>query len=116
MKTLLLDKAGWDLTIDAGGDIATVDDPYSLAQDAASQIKLFQGELYFDATQGVPYLQQILGFSPPLSLVKQYLVSAALLVPEVASATCYFSGWSDRVLSGQVQIKTSTGQTAAANF
>ena len=84
MKTLLLDQTTWDLVVDASGDIAVASDPYSIAQDAASAIRTFQGECYYDTTLGVPYWSQILGRSPPLSLLKAKLVAAALTVPDVA--------------------------------
>ena len=42
MKTLLLRPDTWDLTLDSAGNIAVAENPYALAQDAASAIKLFQ--------------------------------------------------------------------------
>lgn len=113
-STLLLDVDTWDLALDTSGNIALATEPYALAQDAASAIKLFSGELYYDTTQGIPYFTQILGNAPPLSLIKHYLNTAALTVPGVASAQTYLLSWSDRKFTGQVQIKTTTGATAAA--
>ena len=55
MKTLLLDQTTWDLTLDANNNIALAAEPYAFAQDAASAIRLFQGELWYDTTRGVPY-------------------------------------------------------------
>lgn len=116
MKTLLLDQTTWDLVVDASGDIAVASDPYSIAQDAASAIRTFQGECYYDTTLGVPYWSQILGRSPPLSLLKAKLVAAALTVPDVATARCVISSFEGRVASGQVQITTSSGQQQVASF
>ena len=116
MDTLFLNPQTWDLAVTAAGDIAVASDPYSLAQDAASAIKTFQGEVYFDTTLGVPYFQQILGFAPPLSLLKTYFIQAALTVPGVVSAKCFISGWTDRVVSGQVQITDTSGNVSAASF
>lgn len=115
-STLLLDPGTWDLSRDASGNIAVASEPYSLAQDAASAIKTFLGEVYFDTTIGVPYRQQILGQRPPLALLKQQLVKAALTVPDVASATVFITSFVDRAISGQVQIIGATGQVSAANF
>lgn len=116
-STLLLNPATWDLTLDADGNIATADEPYSLAQDAASAIMTYLGECYWDTTVGVPWLTQILGQRPSLALLKQQLVDAALTVPDVASAQVFISGFSNRQVSGQVQvISANTGQIAAANF
>jgi len=117
LNTLLLDTGTWDLVIDASGNIAMASDPYSLAQDAASAIKLFQGELYYDTTQGVPYFAQILGQRPSLSLVKQQLVAAALTVPEVVNAQAFITAVTPtRQVQGQVQVSTATGKIAAASF
>jgi hypothetical protein len=116
-STLLLDTVSWDLTTDANGNIAVATEPYSLAQDAASAIKTFLGEVYYDITIGIPYLQQILGKNPPLSLLKQQFVAAAMSVPDVASAQVFIAALNDRILTGQVQVASaSTGQTSFANF
>lgn len=110
MKTLLLDQSAWDLVLDANGDVAVANDPYSLAQDAASAIRTFQGEVYYDLDQGVPYFAQILGRYPPAQVIKAALVKAALTVPGVASATCYLQALEGRRLTGQVQITSTAGE------
>jgi hypothetical protein len=116
MKTLLLTTDAWDLTDDASGNIAVAEEPYALAQDAASAIRLFQGELYYDTTQGIPYFQQILGQAPALSLMKAYFNRAALTVPGVVSAQSFIQSWTDRKLTGQVQVTDAAGNTTAAGF
>lgn len=116
MKTLLLRPDTWDLTIDADGNIAVAEDPYSLAQDAASAIKLFLGELWFDTTQGVPYFSQIFGLPPNINLIKAKFVAAALTVPDVSAATVFITSIVGRNVSGQVQVTDSNGDTTAANF
>lgn len=116
MQTLLLDQTAWDLAVDASGNIAVASDPYSMAQDAASAIRTFSGEVYFDTTIGIPYFSQVLGETPPLSLLKHYLETAALTVPGVATAKTYLSAWQDRVIRGQVQITTTSGATSAVGF
>lgn len=116
MKTLLLDTAEWDLCLDASGNIAVADAPYAIAQDVASAIKTFAGELYFDTAQGIPYFSQILGARPSLQLVKAHMERVALTVPGVVAATCIFSAFQDRKLSGQVQITDNTGVVTHVNF
>ena len=115
MNTLLL-NANWDLGVDSFRNIAVADDPYSLAQDAASAIRTFQGEVYYDTDLGIPYFQQILGFSPPVSLMKAYFNAAALTVPEVVSAVCFIASITNRQVLGQVQVRDSGGRQIAANF
>ncbi len=116
MNTLLLDRSLWDLTIDASGNIAMASGPYALAQDAASAIKLFKGEYWYDTTLGIPYFQQILGLNPPVNLMRTQFQNAALTVPGIASAKVFFSSISGGQVSGQVQITDTNGSTAIANF
>ena len=116
MKTLLLDTQAWDFVIDATNNIAVATNPYALAQDAASAIRLFQGELYYNTTLGVPYFNEILGEVPPLSYMKQKFTDAALTVPEVTAARCFISSFTNREINGQVQITDTLNQTALAAF
>jgi hypothetical protein len=116
MKTLLLSPVNWDLMKDSAGNIAVAEDPYSLAQDAASAIKLFLGELWFDTSQGVPYFQQLFGNPPNVTLIKAKFVAAALTVPGVASATVFITSIVGRNVSGQVQVTDANGVTTAAAF
>ena len=114
--TLLLDQTLWDLCADASGNIALAAPPYALAQDAASACKLFIAELWYDTTQGVPYIQQILGKYPPLSLVKAQLAAAALTVPGVVTAQVFITSFAGRKLAGQVQVTDTSGSISAASF
>lgn len=116
MNTLLLDTLAWDLAVDASGNIAMASEPYALAQDAASSIKLFAGELYFDTTQGIPYFTQILGQTPPISLMKTNFNNAALTVPGVEGARCFITSITNRAVNGQVQIEDTDGNVSAVGF
>lgn len=116
MDTLLLDRTTWDLCLDSNGNIALASDPYALAQDAASAIRLFSAELWYDTSQGIPYFQSILGRPPPIAFMKSRFIAAALTVPGVASAKCFITKFENRALEGQVQITSVTGQTATASF
>ena len=110
--TLLLTQGPWDLCIDAAGNIARASPPYALAQDVASALRLFLGELWYDDTKGVPYFQTILGQTPPLSLFQALMVQAALTVPGVVSATCTLSAFDrdTRTVTGQVDFIDQDGQ------
>lgn len=112
-KTLLLDRTAWDLVLDSAGNIALAAEPYSVAQDVASAVRVFAGELWYDTTQGVPYWEQILGKRPALSLVKAAVVKAALTVPDVVSARCLIASFKGRELTGQVQVKLTDAASAA---
>lgn len=116
MKTILLDPSKWDLLLDASGNIAAASEPYAIAQDAASAIKLFSGELWYDTSKGVPYWGQILGQTPPLELMKAQLADAALTVPGAVTAQVFIVSFDGRVPVGQVQITDSSGTTTGAGF
>lgn len=109
MDTLLLDADSWDLTVDASGNIAKATNPYSIAQDVASEVRVFLGELWYDTTRGVPYFESILGKLPSPQFMKAKFIQAGMATPEVASITCYLSGITeDRQLTGQLQIIDNT--------
>lgn len=116
MRSLLLDVVGWDLVLDAFGNIAIASDPYSIAQDVSCAIRLFQSELWYDTLPGVPYWRTTLGMTPSITYLKAKFVAAAMTVPGVKSAVCYISSVKDRTVTGQVQITTDSGQTLVAAF
>jgi hypothetical protein len=109
VNTLFLDRGVWDLCLDINGNIAMATPPYSTSQSVANACRTFLGECYYDTTQGVPYFQEILGQTPPLSVLKAALISAALTVPEVQSAVVYISNVVGRNISGQIQVMTTDG-------
>lgn len=116
MNTLLLTLDTWDLCVDANGNIAMATEPYSLAQDAASAIRLFLGELWYDTTQGIPYFQQVLGEAPPLPILKAFLQTQALTVPGVTEAAVFITSFAERTLAGQVQVTDAAGNITTASF
>jgi hypothetical protein len=116
MNTLLLDRTAWDLVEDAQGNIAMASNPYALAQDVASAIKLFKGECFYDVSRGIPYWQQILGQWPPLAVIRAYVESAALTVPGVVKAQCKIVQTADRTITGQVEITDAAGVAQNVTF
>ncbi|WP_454813759.1 hypothetical protein [Labrys neptuniae] len=113
---MLLDTEAWDLAVDTAGNIAVASEPYSLAQDAASAIRLFLNELYYDTSQGIPYFEQVLGRRPPISLMKAHFNRQAMSVPGVVKAQSFITDWTDRKVSGQVQVWDANGNASAAGF
>lgn len=109
MDTLLLDVGLWDLTLDSNRNIAVASPPYALAQDVASAIKTFLGEVWYNTTLGIPYFSQILGETPPLAVFQEYMIAAALTVPGVTSATCVIDSFKGREVTGQVQFTDTSG-------
>jgi hypothetical protein len=116
MKTLLLDRTAWDLVLDASGNIALADEPYSIAQDVASAVKTFIGECWYDTTIGIPYFQQVLGQWPPVSLIKSLIEQQALTVPDVVQARCLITGFANRSITGTIEVIDTTGQSQNISF
>lgn len=116
MNTLLLDNSAWDLVLDSSGNIALAEAPYAVAQDVASAIRTFLGEVYYDTTLGVAYWQQLLGQPLSQALVIRAMNAAVLTVPDVISANTAITSFSGRQVSGQVQFTTSDGVSSKINF
>lgn len=116
MNSLYLVPGTWDLAVDASGNIAVCTDPYALAQNAATAIRTFLGECWYDTTIGTPYWTNILGHLPTLQYVKSQLATAAETVSGVESAQVYITGFTNRQITGQVQVTDSSGTVSAASF
>ena len=109
--TLLLDRDGWDLALDASGNIARATEPYSQVQDAASAVRVFEGEAFYNTTLGVPYWTDVLGRAQPSQIMRARAQQAALTVPGVIDATAVLVTLPGRTLGGQIQIRTVAGET-----
>ena len=110
-STLQLSIDNWDLMLDSSGNIAIVTPPYAVAQDVASAIRTFLGEVFYNTTLGVPYTQQILGQAPPLSVIQAAIEQAAMTVPGVENATAIIDTFEDRVVTGRVEFTDSAGNS-----
>ena len=115
-NTIFLVPSTWDLVADVNGNIAMAQEPYSLAQDAASAILLFLGDYWYNTTLGIPYFQQIFGQKLDLAITKSLFIQAALTVPGVIGAKCYISKFSGRKITGQVQVSDTNGIISIAGF
>jgi len=103
MDTMKLSTT-WDLMLDAGLNIAKETEQAALAQDVASAIMVFQGELYYDIEQGVPYQTQILGQEFSGAFIKSAIEAAALSVPGVISAVAEITSFDNRTMAGTVKV------------
>lgn len=104
------------MVLDLSGNIAIAEAPYAIAQDVASAIRTFTGDLYYDQTAGIPYFDRILGQAPSLQYLKAQIEGRALTVPGVVQAQCVFAKVEDRVLRGQCKIIDTTGAENNVSF
>lgn len=114
--TLLLDTDQWDLVLDAAGNIAMAAPPYALAQDVATAVRTFLGEVYYDTTQGIPYFEEVLGQLPPAALLTQLISNQALTVPGVVAAECVITSFNAGAVTGQIQFTDESGETTIVKF
>jgi hypothetical protein len=113
MDTLKLDPNTWDLMLDANGNIAVATGKEAIAQDVASQGRLFLGELWYDTTQGLPYFEAVLGHAPPRAFVNAKYQEAGLLVPNTTKIVpnLTFPIPRTRILGGTLTITDDLGNT-----
>jgi len=117
MDSLNITDDGNDLFVDSSGNIAVATGSFALALNAACAIRTFSGECFYNTTLGIPYFSTILGKNPPVEYLRSQLSATALSSdPDIKSTTVYFTSITDRKLSGQVQVSTSTGNVAASSF
>lgn len=115
-NTLLLDIGAWDLVMDASGNIAMASAPYAIAQDVASAVRLFLGELWYDTKQGIPYWTQVLGKLPPASMLIELINQAALSVPDVVSCRTLITSFTARGVNGQIQFVDANNVSTVVDF
>jgi len=115
-STWLLDQNAWDLVLDSSQNIALATPPYALAQDVASAIRTFLGEVWYNTELGVPYWTTVLGQLPPSALLKQLLIEQALTVPGVVTAAITITSFNYRAVKGQVTFTDVNNQTTVINF
>lgn len=116
MNTILLDLDNWDLCVDAAGNIAMASNPYSQAQDVSSACRTFEGECYYDTTEGIPYWEDVLGQLPPLSVFKEYLQNTALTIDGVVQAEVVIKSFSDRTIDGEIVFINEDGESSGVTL
>jgi hypothetical protein len=122
MKTLPLDWETWDLKLDPAGNLSAVDsvegvpgqadvsgEAFYCAQTVANACRLFKNDAYFFQDRGIPYFETVLGFRPPESLVRAYLMEAAMNVPLVVNAKVLNYEITDRTIKAQLMVYTENG-------
>lgn len=101
--------ADWDITLDATGNIATTSGAYAVAQEVANAVRLFTQDAYFDQEKGIPHFDIALGHKPIMPLIQSAILDAASAVEGVEQVTIVDLSFTDRVLSGELQITTTEG-------
>lgn len=114
--SLTLDLDNWDLTLDAGGNIATSTGPYAIAQNVANAVRLFTNDAFYDPDRGIPHFIVDLGFLPQESVVRSRVGAAARGVEGVVTAQVENLALEERVLTGNIRLTTTDGGSADVAF
>lgn len=112
----------WDLDLDDQGNIRTVGDATNrdvqtgpgmrLAQDVATRLRAWRGEVWFDVTQGIDY-PRYLGLAPSVIQLRADYQSEALLVPLCATALADLSlTRQPREVGGMIYLSDLSGFAA----
>ncbi|RKS87344.1 hypothetical protein DES39_0565 [Orbus hercynius] len=111
--SLLLDDATWDIKLDDKGNIATVSNPYAIAQNVACAVSTFLGESIADRRIGIDY--QNFQDGKKVQYLSFLYMKEAKRVNHVmnAKSLLYFdkNGLKDRKLSGVITIQDTDNQT-----
>lgn len=116
-RTLKLDTATWDLTLDANGNIAIAEAGYSVAQDVANACLVFAGECYYDNTLGIPWKEDVMGARPTPGYIARKMEGEAKKLPIVdqALATVFFDK-NTRKVRGTIRVTDNDGNTSQATL
>lgn len=112
MLSLLLDK-NWDITVDSSGNLAVVDNNYSIAQAVANAVKLFTNDAYFDTQAGIPHFEISLKRNVSTTVVRTRIKEAAESVPGVKSATVNIVEINNNTLQAEIQLTLDDNTNAA---
>lgn len=115
-STLFLLPSTWDLALDNNGNIAIATSTYQQAQDVCSACRTMLKDMYYQQSEGIPYLEEILGQGTySLALYRQQLYECAMSVDGVVSATVSLT-LKERSLSGIIQFKNTQDETVTVNL
>lgn len=106
MKTWKLDS-NWDVGLDNLNNIALVDGNDRLAQDVASSVRVFKGELPFDIDRGVAYDKP----DEVRNTLKNDMNDQVLLVDGVEDSIVVFNNLTDRLLNATIYATNAEGET-----
>lgn len=85
-RSLYLDPAKWDITLNAAGSIAETTGDYCDAQNVANAVRLFTNDAYLAADKGIPHFEIDLGKRPLEAVLRGRIRGAAVAVENIADA------------------------------
>lgn len=100
MLTWALRGDSWDVYVDQVGNIATLSGNNRLAQDVASSVRVFRGELPMDVERGVEYNKP----DTNRQELNDQMNDQAKLIEGVQSSVVIFEEFKDRTLKPVIYV------------
>lgn len=104
MKTIGLDGS-WDIYVDVYNNIAIKESLHRLAQDVASSVRVFGGELPRDIERGIDYN----GIDGLQETLNHDILEQVYRIEGVAEATVEYERRENRVLEPTIYVKSTEG-------
>lgn len=117
-KTLQLND-GWDLFVDAKGDLSVTDKTskdYAVAQNVANSFRLFTNDAYFFTDEGIPHFLIELRNNAKFNILKSRLKSTAKKIDGVQDCEIKLLKIEDRNLIGVAMLTLQSGEKIDVNF
>lgn len=106
MKTLRLNNETWDIGVDGYGNIGVVESNQRLAQDVASSVRVWKGELPFNTDRGINY-----GNPDELMPTLNYDINnQARYIEGVQDSYVVFDKLTDRKLDVTIYLTNESGE------
>lgn len=106
MITWALKDDSWDLYVDQVGNLATVSGNLRLAQDVASSVRVFKGELPLDIERGVEYNKP----DTNRQILNDQMNKQARMINGVRNSVVVFEELRDRRLKTVVYVTNTEGE------
>ena len=106
MKTIALTNEKWDLFVDEYGNIATKGSAEQIAQDVASSVRVFKGEVPFDVYRGVEYNKP----DENRNTLKQEMLEQVYYIEGVGDVLVDFTELKNRTLHPIIYLTTEDGE------
>lgn len=93
------------------GDIVLSSGLEAIADDHQCRVRTFLGECFVDTTQGVPWMEEILGERPTPGRLREIFEAQVLATPGLVAMTDFAATRSGRSASISYKAKATTGDT-----
>jgi len=114
-RPLLAFSSNNDLTLDETGNLRMVYDAQAVGEHARQRLQFFKGEWFLDPRIGVPWFEQVLGFSGTRPQVSEAIVKRVILQTPGVTGLSGINTTFDRAVRGMrvsdVLVETEFDET-----